>query len=129
MSKEDTFIELFNAEELRGNTIDAIAIIYQKAFVAPPPPSRLAPMIIGQFKQGGPIGDHISLSPTASIDMREATIDEAVEFHFNVTSVNNALASMLTRQLHNKDLSGYTAISLRGDTMALGTIWFAVAAR
>jgi len=122
---EDTIRDLFNAERLSGTRIDAVAILYQEARVAPPPPNQLAQMIINQFRQPGFISHSMSFSPSTPVEMREATIEEAVD----IKSINKALALMLARQLKNKDLSGYTAMSLRGDTGALGTIWFAVAVR
>jgi HEAT repeat protein len=124
-SPEDTIRDLFNAEHLSGSRIDAVAILYQEARVAPPPPHQLAQMIINQFRYPGLISHSMSFSPSAPVEMREATVDEAVD----IKSINKVLASMLARQLKNKDLSSYTAMSLRGDTGALGTIWFAVAVR
>jgi HEAT repeat protein len=124
-SPQDAIRDLFNAEHLSGTRIDAVAILYQEARVAPPPPQQLARMIVNQFRQPGFISHSMSFSPRTSVEMREATIAEAVD----IKSINKALALMLARQLKNKDLSGYTAMSLRGDTGALGTIWFAVAVR
>jgi hypothetical protein len=131
---EDTIIKLFEESAaagcIQGNTIEAIAIIYEHSPqgrfgepVAMPPKRQLAQMFIDSHKQAGLIDHTVSLSSNALVEMRKLKSGESKE----IKSINDSLASILGEQLLGKELSNYAAISLNGDTVAFGMVWFAVA--
>lgn len=128
LSNKEVIRKMFAFDKLNGSTIDAVAIIYQEEIVKLPPPQIVAQELILGIKHDGMIDQNISLSSTALIKMRQATIHEAVKFHQSVRDSNDALAKMLAGQLHGRDLSRYSAWSLtsRG---RFNMIWYAIAVK
>lgn len=144
IAKSQQISELFRAEKLdpAATSIAAVAILCERTVAAPPPmeplswdddvdpvpesvrrATFLAGKIIPQYQPVFvPAG--AQFNPSTQCDLREFRPGESLDPAY----INQTLATMLAELLGERDLNGCSAISLIGNSPALGETRFGVVA-